>query len=740
MHSSARGEHRKRGFALILVLGIIALLLVMVVSFLGVTTKHVSTSQSATDLLDAQEWAQTGYSQVLGDLLQEIRAGSIVGSPGTSPLVLYPATPLSAEPERSSASRLINGIPVTPPNLVKQSSGDRFSFDKNRTFNGQSVFPQAATYPPVSRASSISTSDRGGIPMARWNAPLLLPRSDPASATDMTPAATGVSRYAGDANAQWQWKSPDWTYLSKNGSTPTAWTKTLNAGSANAISARYAFQIYDIGGLLDANVSGYDPDPLVVGGSIAARRGSIGFADLTQVGLNGSHLKQLLGFRNPGTLAQTDGGRFGNRYVNFLLNNRSNNHFMRVSGGTSTSTPTNRAFQSRSSLIAYLKTLGTSSSESAQIVESLQSLTHFSRGLEQPSFKPGFYDPNAAGSSALSPVFIRPSIVPPAGRVDDRVYPSSMVSTALLSTAHYVRVNGFPLDMPLGNNRGGNDAWGTLRERGVSTTDTRALQDVINPGFLEVRVLNPFTRQDGSTAKAGEPLVKKRFPLERLAWLTYKGPSALLPTTDPLYNSDGTAAAIYDCMGLTWSTDAEGVKFWAYSHGKLGGIFKLEDLLATDAASGRPREPDFFELLKAGIAVGSVGKASSSTHVTSVSWDTATYQQSRDRKSEFQLLEIGANLIDQSDADSYPTTIRLPNPDPSLTTDAVRYYPPLFTARGVEDLPYFYRFHWRGIEDNNDRPNIALPAPGGGKGNYGQSGQFCRKQLQMRHHGDHGFS
>ena len=39
--------------------------------------------------------------------------------------------------------------------------------------------------------------------------------------------------------------------------------------------------------------------------------------------------------------------------------------------------------------------------------------------------------------------------------------------------------------------------------------------------------------------------------------------------------------------------------------------------------------------------------------------------------------------------------------------------PPLFTARGVEDLPYFYKFHLRGIEDARDKPSIPLPAPGG---------------------------
>ena len=48
---------------------------------------------------------------------------------------------------------------------------------------------------------------------------------------------------------------------------------------------------------------------------------------------------------------------------------------------------------------------------------------------------------------------------------------------------------------------------------------------LINPSFPAVRVQASFTRNDGSTANVGDPLVNKRFALQRLAWITYKGPS-----------------------------------------------------------------------------------------------------------------------------------------------------------------------------------------------------------------------
>src|SRR5207247_5776948 len=64
-----------------------------------------------------------------------------------------------------------------------------------------------------------------------------------------------------------------------------------------------------------------------------------------------------------------------------------------------------------------------------------------------------------------------------------------------------------------------------------------ATPTAVNPNFLLTRVTTSFTRFDGTTAAVGEPLVKTRFPLARLAWITYKGPSASLATTDSVYTA-----------------------------------------------------------------------------------------------------------------------------------------------------------------------------------------------------------
>ncbi len=741
-------RRNRSGMALLVVLAIMALLSVLVLALLGASSKQLRFSRGAVANTLGGDLAQLAQSQLLGDVLQEVKAGSVeVNSAGVK--IRYPATQLSAVPDRSSVASGGSLGAVGPANLVKQTRSARAFYNGTAKFNESPVYPQATAYPVPARASAISSqaaANAGGISNVNWNKPLLLPRANPASAEDATPASSGSLRLAGNPKQPWTWKAPDWVFVTADGLNPVSWDAQLRVGERTPVAGRYACQVYDIGGLLDLNVAGYDPDAAVVGDAVAARRGSTGLADLSQIGLGAAHLKKLLAYRNRATLLDPDKidgtTGHGNRYVNFLLNGRSNLGFLRAAPGAVSASATNAAFTSRASLLDFLQKLGSGSAERAGLMEATQYLTHFSRSLEQPSYKPGFYDPLAPGSSPLSPVYVRPSIVAPAGRVDDTLYPTSTIALALRGTGDFRRSTtlGGPLpwDMALGNNRGGNDAWGTVAERTGTGTDKRALQDVVNPGFLEVRILTKadatkeyaFLRQDGSPAQLGEPLVKKRFPLERLAWLTFKGPSATLPTSDAQFNTGGTAKAIYNCFGLTWTRDAAGVFFWAYDHGKVGGIYKLEELLAVDSARGLPREPDFFELLKAAIGAGSLGKSSVATHLTDNPTDCATYYQVRDRSTTFQIIEIGANLIDQYDPDSFPTLLKLPNPDPALTTSAARYAPPLFTARGVEDLPYFYRFHWRGIEDANDAPNKVLPAPGGITESTGKLGDFAGSKFK----------
>ncbi|HEY8967406.1 MAG TPA: hypothetical protein VIM58_13230 [Candidatus Methylacidiphilales bacterium] len=140
-------------------------------------------------------------------------------------------------------------------------------------------------------------------------------------------------------------------------------------------------------------------------------------------------------------------------------------------------------------------------------------------------------------------------------------------------------------------------------------------------------------------APDGTPLLPKRFPLSRLALL-----------------SGGSASDIYSYFGLTGASGQ-----WTYNHGNGARILTLDEV----AKAGR--SPDFFELLKAAILQGSLGLGAGTAGLVT--------QPAGTTSADNHIIQIGANVIDQYDADSLPTTITFNGRD---------FY-------GVEDLPYITR-------------------------------------------------
>src|SRR5262249_44245864 len=338
---------------------------------------------------------------------------------------------------------------------------------------------------------------------------------------------------------------------------------------------------YAEGGLLDMNVAGYPTDPS--GAPIPAqrvgRKGSIAYADLTNL-CNSTDCSQNFGIPNPNA-----GGEFQvDRLVgwrNYATTQPDNNFpgpgppaskvFARnfqtssapanafnsyVLGNTngflspSTATFNNRTdqiFAQRQQLIAFRQTTQFSAN-------ALQYLSTFSRETNAPSYSPS---------------------TPPGSNID----------YAALATS----------------------------------------PTAVNPNFLLRRAATAFTRFGGTTAVVGEPLVKTRFPLSRLAWITYKGPSASLATTDAVYVAllaaltntgldtatatatikAGTAPNIKACFGLTFGgTVGDASNPWVYTNPV--GTTAASRILRLDEIAGR--EPDFFELLQAGILSGSLGQ------------------------------------------------------------------------------------------------------------------------------------
>lgn len=154
---------------------------------------------------------------------------------------------------------------------------------------------------------------------------------------------------------------------------------------------------------------------------------------------------------------------------------------------------------------------------------------------------------------------------------------------------------------------------------------------------------SPLDPDPALIAVAGELL--PRFPLQRLELLA-RNPSEL---------SASDLANIERWFGLT--PDSGNTATWKRWYYDKGGIATLAEVAAQN------REPDFFELLQAGLKDGSLGTSGGQTLASTQGIDTF---------STHQVIRIGANLIDQFDEDHFPTTI---------VFDGFEFY-------GVEDLPY----------------------------------------------------
>jgi hypothetical protein len=505
----------RRGSALIITISMLVLLTVAAVAFFSRATSQRTIENSRANQILAEQLAKTGADYDLGLLLAEIAAGS-TASTNNGTVVYRPTAATNAVPRRALAQSTMAADPHFA-NLLRQSTNGGHN-TAAPSQNGRAVGP------------------------ARWNAPFLL---------------TGGGFTSTNQLAQW-------IYVLRDGT-------VAGAPSTNAVG-RFACHVYDIGGLLDANATGY-PDSIAPGTTnLAALKGTPAGADLSVIpGVTSANA--FVRWRNTNSAGSAAG------YLGAVTNAAAAG-FLRPAAG-------DQRLQSRRDLIAMARDAG-----SGLTTNALPYFTAFSRALDAPCHSP------AAG---------RPKVQ------DNKLA-------------------------------------------------TYGQEDAFNPSLVDTRVTRAFTRADGTPARPGEPLLASRFPLERLA---------LLPAAP---DAVGASSDLHRFFGLTRSS---GSAPWVYDHGAGDRILRLEEV----AAAGR--EPDFFELLQAAISVGSLAQSGGDNY-------SSRPVGGAERNLYYHIIQLGANIIDQWDSDSFPARIEF---------NGVEF-------SGVEDLPYLARvwdryYRFRAPNTNN---------------------------------------
>ncbi len=359
-HKCAALRQSREGSALVIVLCLLVLMLGVALAFFSRAQQAREISSSSASSLKADLLASAAIGMIEGDIIQEMKAGSIDDTlattlSGTVRNVLVPiATSTNTYPSMMP-QRVVSGTNA-PLNIVKQSLSGRRFFE----IGIDSGYSGSAS-PGPARASSISTETsalRGNRIRAKdWNAPRLMTDTEAASFTP-----------------------PDWIYVDRSGGNPTTFTDaTMPALSSRKtdnpayVIGRYAYVIYDVGGLLDINVVGNSLDTDYPTAGYNARRGRLhqvtvtsGAASSGTTALVVPDFKKFVQWRTgtDTTAASAAGGVFDSKRT-----------FLNVPNG-------GQAFVSRQDLIRYAN-LGTSLAPGA-----LPYLTTFSRDVNAPHFQP----------------------------------------------------------------------------------------------------------------------------------------------------------------------------------------------------------------------------------------------------------------------------------------------------------------------------------------------------------------
>jgi hypothetical protein len=581
-----------KGSALIIALAFVVLLTGITLAYFSSATTDRQLAQSSFNDIKADLLARSALDIVVHDLQQEI----VNGSTGTTVggITIYSPTTSANMLPRSQATATPGTTPAIP-NLVRRSVQSEAA-----------LWPDPNVGPALgSRASAVNSTahpsaNGRSVSLARWNSHYMIPKANPAD-DKSDPITTGFS-----APNYW---SPDWVFVTNQGPTPSP-------AAANVIG-RYAYSIYDEGGLIDVNVKGYPspaPSPSTYLQTIG-RKGSGVFTDLSQLNMSTTGINNLIGWRNyasakpNGNLTSnfTFGVDSANRFLQYILTNT--NGFLSTSGQTwsgGAGSGTDQAFITRQELVKFRA----ATQGGIFTANALQYLATFSRELNAPSWRP------TQDASEM----------------------------------------------------GGNNGFGNVYAYRTNADSNTA----VNRNLLGVRVTNTFTRADGSAAIVGESLIKQRFPLTNI--------NELINTANPNIQRD---------FGLQWDVVNNR---WKYVGASTTQAPQLRILTLDEVANGKVldangnyepqpvyREPNFFEVLKAVILSGSIGlgsgRGNAPTFVAAegkyYDTDPAANPQ-RYLSTDYQIMQIGANMIDAWDSDNVPSFLYFTNNE----------------LAGVENLPY----------------------------------------------------
>lgn len=329
------------GMALVITLSFVVLATVAAMAFFVRATSNRLIEVSRANQVLVQQVTTSATEHVAAQFQREIADQATAKSTNNNITIYAQTNNIFAVPQRPLPSALTADENFA--NLVRRSV--------NEAANG--IGETAAS------GHSTATPSQNGrtVGAARWNAPRLL----------------GGDGFTADNQL------PNWIYLNRDG-TVTA------TPSTNAVG-RFAYNVYDTGGLLDINAFGHGADmPSVF------RKGSPATADLRVLPGIAAGVT-----RSDRTTSWPPTWRLTGPWANFQPGTGSFPHYHEK--GWLEPWPGDRMFASRQDLIRYARANPGTFETSGDNIPALQYLTTFSRDIDAPSFAP---NPNRSKIRSLA--------------------------------------------------------------------------------------------------------------------------------------------------------------------------------------------------------------------------------------------------------------------------------------------------------------------------------------------------
>lgn len=343
---------RENAIALLIVLAFLVLLAGITIAYLSRTGTDRQIGHSSYNDAKSDQLARSALDIIVADLKQEIVDGSTATT--ISGTTWYePSSPANILPMRSGNP---SGSPDPIPNLIR------------RSFRSDPISAPGVN----SRASAVNSSmdnslNGRSVSTARWNRHYLIPKAN--TSNDLSDPAVSFA-------------APDWVFVTNTG-------PTVISSPTRAVLGRYAFAVYDEGGLLDVNIAGF-PSPTPNPITYVGRKGSVAFADLTALPttntsfVSNTAINRIIGWRNYATVQPSGGfpaftftATATQNFVNYFLDTARD---FGVTATTVSGARTDQHFTTRAILISLRVDIAAS-------VNMLQHIGSFSRELNAPTFR-----------------------------------------------------------------------------------------------------------------------------------------------------------------------------------------------------------------------------------------------------------------------------------------------------------------------------------------------------------------